>query len=79
MSEPCDQQGEGYRACADKEGRKENEMQKRKTEIVTARMTPKVKQQLQQQAQDANLTLTDYLCLRGLGRRSSAWRTRMRL
>ena len=42
-------------------------MQK-KTEIVTARMTPKVKAQLQQRAQDANMTLTDYLCICGLGR-----------
>ena len=43
-------------------------MQRRKTEIVTARMTPKVKTQLQQRAQDANMTLTDYLCICGLGK-----------
>ena len=43
-------------------------MQKKKTAIVTARMTPKVKQQLQQRAQDANMTLTDYRCICGLGR-----------
>ena len=43
-------------------------MQRRKTEIVTARMTPKVKAQLQQRARDANMTLTDYLCICGLGR-----------
>ncbi len=30
-------------------------------------MTPKVKAQLQQRAQDANMTLTDYLCICGLG------------
>lgn len=42
-------------------------MQK-KTAIVTARMTPKVKEQLQQRAQDANMTLTDYLCICGLGK-----------
>ncbi|WP_300692646.1 plasmid mobilization relaxosome protein MobC [uncultured Oscillibacter sp.] len=42
-------------------------MQK-KTEIVTARMTPKVKAQLQQRARDANMTLTDYLCICGLGK-----------
>ncbi len=42
-------------------------MQKKKTEIVTARMTPKVKAQLQQRARDANMTLTDYLCICGLG------------
>ena len=38
-------------------------MQRRKTEIVTARMTPKVKAQLQQRARDTNMTLTDYLCI----------------
>lgn len=42
-------------------------MQK-KTTIVTARMTPRVKEQLQQRAQDANMTLTDYLCICGLGK-----------
>lgn len=30
-------------------------------------MTPKVKKQLQQWAQDVNMTLTDYLCICGLG------------
>ena len=44
------------------------DMQKKKTAIVTARMTPKVKAQLQQRAQDANMTLTDYLCICGLGK-----------
>ncbi len=42
-------------------------MQKKKTAIVTARMTPRVKLQLQQRAQDADMTLTDYLCICGLG------------
>ena len=42
-------------------------MQKKKTEIVTARMTPRVKEQLQQRAREANMTLTDYLCICGLG------------
>lgn len=42
-------------------------MQKKKTEIVTMRMTPKVKAQLQARARDANMTLTDYLCICGLG------------
>ena len=42
-------------------------MQKKKTAIVTARMTPKVKEQLRQRAQDADMTLTDYLCICGLG------------
>ena len=44
-------------------------MQKKKTEIVTMRMTSKVKGQLQQRAQDANMTLTDYLCICGLGQK----------
>jgi len=43
-------------------------MQK-KTEIVTARMTPKVKEQLQQRALDANMTLTEYLTICGLGQK----------
>lgn len=43
-------------------------MQKKKTAIVTVRMTAKVKEQLRQRAQDANMTLTDYLCICGLGR-----------
>ena len=43
-------------------------MQKKKTAIATIRMTPKVKAQLQQRAQDANMTLTDYLCICGLGK-----------
>lgn len=42
-------------------------MQKKKTAIVTVRMTPKVKEQLRQRAQNANMTLTDYLCICGLG------------
>ena len=40
----------------------------RKTAIVTIRMTSKVKEQLRQRAQDANMTLTDYLCICGLGK-----------
>ena len=44
-------------------------MQKKKTEIVTMRMTSKVKGQLQQRAQDANMTLIDYLCICGLGQK----------
>lgn len=44
-------------------------MRKKKTAIVTARMTPEVKAQLQQRALDANMTLTDYLCICGLGQK----------
>ena len=66
MSEPCRlRRGEGYAACAD-EGER-NSMQKKKTEIVTARMTPEVKRQLQARARDANMTLTNYLIICGLG------------
>ena len=43
-------------------------MQKKKTAIATIRMTLKVKEQLQQRAQDTNMTLTDYLCICGLGK-----------
>ena len=42
-------------------------MQKKKTAIVTARMTPEVKHQLQARARDANMTLTNYLIICGLG------------
>ena len=42
-------------------------MQKKKTAIVTARMEPEVKRQLQARAQDANMTLTKYLIICGLG------------
>ena len=42
-------------------------MQKRKTAIVTARMTPEVKAQLQERARDAHMTLTNYLIICGLG------------
>ena len=44
-------------------------MQKRKTAIVTARMTPEVKQRLQERAQDAHMTLTNYLIICGLGQK----------
>ena len=42
-------------------------MRKKKTAIVTARMTPEVKQWLQERAKDAHMTLTDYLIICGLG------------
>lgn len=42
-------------------------MEKRKTEIVTARMTPEVKRRLQERARDAGMTLTMYLIICGLG------------
>lgn len=41
--------------------------EKRKTEIVTMRMTPHTKEVLQEKARQANMTLTMYLCTCGLG------------
>jgi len=57
---------EGYGAHADEKRRKETYMQK-KTEIITARMTPEVKKRLQERAQDVGMTLTMYLTICGLG------------
>ncbi len=42
-------------------------MRKKKTAIVTARMTPEVKRRLQERAQGAHMTLTNYLIICGLG------------
>ena len=42
-------------------------MRKKKTAIITARMTPEVKRRLQERAQDAHMTLTNYLIICGLG------------
>ena len=44
-------------------------MQNKKSAIVTARMTPEVKQRLQERARDANMTLTQYLIICGLGQK----------
>ncbi len=41
--------------------------EKRKTEIVTMRMTPHTKEFLQEKAREAHMTLTMYLCICGLG------------
>ncbi len=41
--------------------------ERRKTEIVTMRMTPYTKALLQEKAREANMTLTMYLCICGLG------------
>lgn len=41
--------------------------EKRKTEIVTLRMTPHTKELLQEKARESNMTLTMYLCICGLG------------
>lgn len=60
MSEPCRlRRGEGYAACAD-EGER-SLMQKKKTEIITARMTPADKKVIHQRARAVGMTVTDYL------------------
>lgn len=43
--------------------------EKRKTELVTMRMTPHTKEVLQEKAREANMTLTTYLCICGLGQK----------
>ena len=45
-------------------------MQKeKKTEIITLRVTLQTKDRIQAKARELNLTVTDYLCLCGLGKR----------
>ena len=41
----------------------------KKTEIITLRVTPQTKDRIQAKARELNLTVTDYLCLCGLGKR----------
>ncbi len=41
----------------------------KKTEIITLRVTPQVKERIRAKAQELGLTVTDYLCLCGLGKR----------
>ena len=43
-------------------------MQKRKTEIITARMTPADKKTIQRRAKAAGMTVTDYLTTCALGK-----------
>ncbi len=67
MSEPRRlRRGEGYTACAD-EGER-SLMQKKKTEIITARMTPVDKKAIHQRARAAGMTVTDYLTTCALGK-----------
>lgn len=40
----------------------------RKTEIITVRVTPRTKQNIQARAADAHMTVTDYLCVCALGK-----------
>ena len=44
-------------------------MQKRKTAIITARMTPENKQKIENRAADAGMTVTDYLTTCALGKK----------
>ena len=41
----------------------------KKTEIITLRVTPQAKDRIRVNAQELGLTVTDYLCLCGLGKR----------
>lgn len=41
----------------------------KKTEIITLRVTPQAKDRIRAKARELNLTVTDYLCLCGLGKR----------
>ena len=41
----------------------------KKTEIITLRVTSKTKDRIRAKAQELGLTVTDYLCLCGLGKR----------
>ena len=67
MNEPCrKRQGEGYVACAD-EGERSS-MQKKKTKIITARMTPADKKVIHQRAKATGMTVTDYLTACALGK-----------
>ena len=40
----------------------------KKSEIITLRVTPRIKKIIQEQAKAAGLTVTDYLCDSGLGK-----------
>ena len=45
-------------------------MQKeKKTELITLRVTPQTKDRIRAKARELGLTVTDYLCLCGLGKR----------
>lgn len=40
----------------------------KKSEIITLRVTPRIKKTIQERAKAAGLTVTDYLCYSGLGK-----------
>ena len=51
------------------EGEKGTIMQReKKTEIITLRVTPRVKEAIRKRAREAGLTVTDYLCYSGLAK-----------
>ena len=50
------------------EGEERSSMQKKKTEIITARMTPADKKTITQRAKAAGMTVTDYLTTCALGK-----------
>mgnify|MGYP001127471526 CR=1 FL=1 len=41
----------------------------KKSEIITLRVTPQTKDRIRAKARELNLTVTDYLCLCGLGKK----------
>lgn len=41
----------------------------KKTEIITLRVTPQTKDRIRAKARELSLTVTDYLCLCGLGKK----------
>lgn len=45
---------------------------KRKTSILTARLTPAEKAAIERKAKQANMTVTDYIVKSALGKKSSA-------
>ena len=51
------------------EGRERSDMQRKKTAIITARMTPEDKQKIEQRAANAGMTVTDYLTTCALGKK----------
>ena len=44
-------------------------MRIKKSEIITLRVTPRTKETIRERAKAAGLTVTDYLCLCGLGKK----------
>ena len=49
-------------------GERKPDLQKRKTAIITARMTPKDKASIEKRAKQAGMTVTDYLTVCALGK-----------